>query len=79
MSSMGPISLKKEIQKRIDVLPHELQKKVLDFIDSLTQKLPKGIPGKQLLRFAGCISHDDLRTMKEAIGDGCEKVDLRNW
>jgi len=45
---MGPGSLKKEIQKRIDVLPHELQKKVLDFIDSLTQKLPKGIPGKQL-------------------------------
>lgn len=76
---MGPSSLKKEILERINALPHKLQQKVLEFMDSLTQKLPKGIPGKQLLRFAGCISQEDLQTMKEAIAEGCERVDVPEW
>jgi len=51
----------------MEALPYDLQQKVLDFINSLTQKLPKGIPGKKLLRFTGCISQEDLQAMKEAI------------
>lgn len=76
---MEPSTLKKEILERINALPYELQQKVLDFIDSLTQELPKGIPGKQLLRFAGCISQEDLQKMKEFIAEGCERVDVREW
>ncbi len=79
MSSMKPASLKKEIIERINLLPSELQQKVLEFIDSLTQKLPKGTPGKQLLRFAGCISRKDLKSMTDAIAEGCERVDVREW
>ena len=79
MLYMGHLSIKKEILERINTLPEELQQKVLEFIDSLTQNLPKGIPGKQLLRFSGCISLDDLQTMTKTIADGCEKIDAHEW
>jgi len=36
---------------------------------------PKGIPGKQLLRFAGTIDHDDIQAIEQAIEAECEKVD----
>ncbi|MHA1232933.1 MAG: hypothetical protein ACTSPQ_20090, partial [Candidatus Helarchaeota archaeon] len=70
MSIMGAQSLKKEILERLEGLSYNLQQKVLNYIDSLTQKLPKGIPGKKILRFAGCISQEDLHAMEEAIREG---------
>jgi hypothetical protein len=76
---MDPISLKKEILGRIDTLSYELQRKLLEYIDFLTQKVPKGIPGKQLLKFAGSISQGDLKAMEQAIEDGCERIDAREW
>lgn len=76
---MIPPSLKKEILSQLDSLPHELQQQVLEYIRSLSLKLPKGIPGKQILKFAGTISSSDLKKMNEAIKNGCERVDLRGW
>jgi hypothetical protein len=40
---------------------------------------PKGVPGKQLLSFAGTIPADDLKAMEQAIEDNCEKADLNEW
>jgi len=68
---MDPISLKKEILRRVNTLSYELQCKLLEYIDFLTQKLPKGVPGKQILKFAGSISQEDLQAMEKAVEDSC--------
>lgn len=79
MLNLGSASLKKEILDQINTLPSELQQKVLEFIHSLTRGLPKGILGKNLLKFAGIISLDDLKIMIETIEDGCEQIDVHEW
>jgi hypothetical protein len=38
-----------------------------------------GIPGKDLLQFAGLIDPDDLALMRQAIEEDCGRVDLDEW
>jgi hypothetical protein len=38
-----------------------------------------GIPGSELLSFAGTISPADLAAMSQAIEEGCERVDPHDW
>jgi len=76
---MANASIKSEIVEQLDALPHELQQQVLDFARALTLTAPKGVPGKQLLRFAGAIQRDDLQAMSQAIEAGCERVNLDEW
>jgi len=73
------ITVKKEIINQIGRLDYEHQRRVLDFARALAVTSPKGVPGKQLLSFAGTISADDLKAMEQAIGDNCEKIDLNEW
>ena len=40
---------------------------------------PKGVPGKNLLVFAGQIPVTDLRDMAQAIKADCEKVQTDEW
>jgi len=72
-------SLKKEIIEKLELLPAEKQEKVLEFVGALTQNKITGIPGQKLLRFSGTIEKNDLDSMKRAIEEGCEKVDLNKW
>jgi hypothetical protein len=37
--------------------------------------VPKGIPGRDLLRFAGTLSPEDAEEMRQAIEEGCEQID----
>lgn len=60
-------------------LPQELQWRVLEFTRALAQSTPRGIPGRELLRFAGTISAEDTELMREAIERGCEQVDANEW
>ncbi len=60
-------------------LPQELQWRVLEFTRALAVSTPRGAPGQQLLSFAGAISPDDVRLMREAIEQGCEQVDANEW
>jgi len=39
----------------------------------------RGIPGQQLLQFAGAIHTEDLKLMRQIIEEGCEQVDLNEW
>ncbi len=64
-----------EVIEQLKTLPQELQWRVLEFTRSLAQRTPRGMPGNQLLRFAGVIPHDDVTLMREAIEQGCERVD----
>lgn len=70
---------KTEIVAQLDQLPDDLQQRVLDFAKALASSQPKGVPGKQLLDFAGVIEKDDLEAMTQAIKAGCEQVDLDEW
>ncbi|MDP2157570.1 MAG: hypothetical protein Q8K68_07680 [Nitrospirota bacterium] len=64
---------------QIGQLDYEHQRRVLDFARALALSGVKGVPGKQLLSFAGAISIDDLKAMEQAIANGCEKIDLNEW
>ena len=68
-----------EVIEQLKGLPQELQWRVLEFARALAQANPRGIPGKELVRFAGAIHLDDIRIMREAIERGCEKVDADEW
>ena len=52
---------------------------MLEFTRALAVSTPHGVPGRQLLRFAGAISLDDVQLMREAIEQGCERVDADEW
>ena len=72
-------TVKKEIINEDGRLDYEQQRRVLDFARTLATTSPKGVPGRQLLSFAGTIPADDLKSMAQAIEDSCEKVDLNEW
>ena len=76
---MARSSIKQEIVKQLDHLPPELQRRVLDFTQALILSSPKGVPGRQLLRFAGVLREEDAKTMTQAIQSGCEQVDTDEW
>ncbi len=76
---MTSTAITQQLNEQIVQLPLGLQQRVLDFAQALVISSPKGIPGKQLLRFAGTMDHDDIRAIEQAIEAGCEKVDVNEW
>lgn len=68
-----------KVVEQLKALPQELQWRVLEFTRALAVSTPRGVPGRQLLRFAGAISLDDVQLMREAIEQGCERVDADEW
>jgi len=70
--AMSP-KLREELLQQVALLPEEEQKKVLAFVKGLVPTVG-GVSGKDLLKFSGAIGPADLRTMTEAIEEGCERV-----
>ena len=68
-----------KVIEQLETLPEDLQRQVLDFVQALQMLARRGVPGKQLLPFAGTIAQDDLALMRQAIGEECERVDLNEW
>lgn len=68
-----------KVIEQLMTLPQELQRRVLEFSRALAHTTPRGIPGEQLLRFAGAMPPDEVRLMSEAIEQGCERVDANEW
>ncbi|MCU0526884.1 MAG: hypothetical protein MUF72_18905 [Elainella sp. Prado103] len=64
-----------EVVEQLKVMPQPLQRQVLEFVRSLVKAEVQGIPGQQLLRFAGSIPSDDLQLMRKAIEQDCERID----
>ena len=75
---MNP-EIKHQILEKLESLPYNAQRQVLDFVQALALSIPRGVSGKQLLAFAGTISQEDLDEMTEAIEAGCERVDHSEW
>jgi hypothetical protein len=76
---MARQSFEQEITSRLHKLSPEQQKRVLAFVRNLTEEKPSGVPGRELLRFAGAIDSDHLREMEKAIAEGCEQVRIDDW
>ncbi len=68
-----------QVVEHMKSLPDDLQRQVLEFVQTLKSSPPPGVAGKQLLPFAGAISPEDLQVMRQAIADGCEQIDLNEW
>ncbi len=68
-----------EVVEQLKIMPEHLQWQVLEFARSLAKAEVRGTSGQQLLRFAGSISADDLQIMREAIEQGCERIDVDEW
>lgn len=74
----GP-SFEQEITSRLHKLSPDQQMRVLAFVRTLAEERPSGVPGSELLKFAGAISPDDLKDMEKAIAEGCQQVNLNDW
>ncbi|QLE40565.1 hypothetical protein FD723_08900 [Nostoc sp. C052] len=72
-----PITLR--LIEELKVMPEDLQYRVLEFARTLVGSQIHGVPGRQLLNFAGTIPPNDIQLMHEEIEDGCEQVDLDEW
>ena len=75
---MSTVIMDKVIEQ-LRVLPYESQWRVFEFTRALAVSIPHGVPGYQLLRFAGSIPLDDLQLMRLAIEQGCERIDANEW
>ena len=73
------VSISNQIVEQLKIMPQDLQYQVLEFARNLTNSNIKGVPGKELLKFAGSIPKEDLQLMSEAIKQDCEKVDINEW
>ena len=73
------VSIVDKVVEQLHTLPDELQWRVLEFTRTLVLSTPHGIPGQQLLRFAGAFPLEDVRLMSEAIEQHCERVDGHEW
>lgn len=73
------ISIIDQVVEQLRAMPQPLQSQVLNFARTLVDSQIRGVPGQQLLRFAGTIPSEDLQLMEEAIELGCEQVDLHEW
>jgi len=66
--------------RRLVVVPLRRSKwQVLEFARTLAGSTIQGVPGWQLLRFAGAIPPDDIQLMRSAIEQDCEQVDTDEW
>jgi hypothetical protein len=73
------VSIVEKVVEQLKALPQELQWRVLEFTRALAISTPHGVPGAQLLRFAGTIPLEDVKVMRDAIEQGCEQVDVDEW
>ena len=77
---MQQMTVKEQIDRELDVLTVDKQKKVLDFIVCLRGSgIPPGVPGKRLIKFAGSLSEEDGEELSQIIQEGCEKIDYNEW
>ena len=74
---MVDASIQNELYNALGQLPVAQQHEVLEFARNLAT--PQGVPGSDLLQFAGSIDDVELEKMTRAIEDGCEKVDSNEW
>lgn len=74
---MANPSVAETIRECVERLPSADKVRVLEFARSLERR--RGVPGRNLLKFAGTIDPEDLEVMKQAIEEGCERIEPDEW
>ena len=70
---MQEMTVRQQINRELEVLPVDIQRKVLDYITHLSGSgIPAGVPGRELVKFAGILSEQDAEELKQIIEDRCE-------
>jgi hypothetical protein len=72
-------SIVDKVVEQLRGMPESLQQRVLEFALTVADSPVRGVPGSQLLRFAGTIQPGDIDLMREAIEQDCELVDPNEW
>ncbi len=76
---MVKVDVRQQILDDLDGMSPEMQDQAARLVHELVKARPRGVPGRDLLRFAGTIDPESLREMEAAIGEGCERVDSDEW
>lgn len=72
-------TIQRKLLAQVAQLSEEKQRRVLDFAHALAGSTPRGVPGSQLLRFAGTMTQEEAKEMLTAIEEDCERVDPDEW
>lgn len=75
-------AIQSELLSYLGQLPADDQARVVDFARTLAGSPTAkkvGVPGKDLLRFAGTIPHEECMEMLRAIEEDCEQIDPNEW
>jgi hypothetical protein len=70
---------KTRLLEDFDRLPDELQQTIGELTHALAAARPRGVAARTLLKHAGTIDAESARQMREAIEEGCERIDSREW
>lgn len=73
---MEPSTTIQEIVERLEKLTPVPQKQILNSVLSFFGERITGTVGKELLKFVGTISKEDLEIMKQTIEEGCGMASL---
>ena len=72
------MDLKQEILRRMEALPVELQRRILEYVSG-NMAAPTGASGEELSAFARTLPPGSAREMIEAIESECERIDAAQW
>jgi len=73
------MDVKREIARKVDNLPPDLQQQVLQFVASLSASALVGESGATLRRFSSSLDAVSARQMIQAIEEECERVEAGEW
>jgi len=71
-------TLEQEILSQLHTLALPQQREVLTFVRTLAAA-PVGVPGNELLAFAGAVDVHALAALQQAIDEDCEQVNVDEW
>ena len=67
-----------ELLRQLGQLSLPKQRRVLDFARSLAEP-PRGLPGTELLEFAGIMTPEEAKEFLDGIEEECERIDRNEW
>jgi len=73
------MDVEREIAKRVEKLPPDMQRQVLRFVASLAASAPAGENGAALRQFSSSLDAVSAQQMTQAIEEECERVDAGEW
>ena len=76
---MVSAEVREALLARLDSLPVEMQRRVLDFAEALAVSNPGSGDPDALLALSGSLDEESAAEMLNAISEGCENVDSDGW